>query len=146
MFLTIPCLCVNRYFIIVTLVSINSHWPADYRIGRLPCYGHYLVGIFITGIGWSSLLRPVAHTNSLRTARALPTHTSAVKMGEPTARMILPRQDEQSGTDTLVELLSNGFGSQVSRHGSNAQPMRCSETDNCHRSPTTHFMLLWVPL
>jgi len=34
------------------------------------------------------------------------------------AHMVLPRQDEgKSGADTLVELLSKGFGSQVRRHG-----------------------------
>lgn len=67
-------------------------------------------------------------------------------MEQPIAHMILPRQDGgMSGTDTLVELLSKGFGSEVRRHGTAVQKLSYFETDECHRSPMTPSTLHWEP-
>jgi hypothetical protein len=62
------------------------------------------------------------------------------------AHMVFPRQDEgKSGADTLVELLSKGFGSEVRRHGIALKIMRHIGTNKCHRSPTIPSMLRWEP-
>jgi len=117
LFLILPSLSVNCY----NIVTLFLHYSLLHS--RITGYG----GIFITvatsstssELGLGGLLRsgwwptPICyrhHTTHL--------HISPIMMEPSMAHMVLPRQDEgKSGADTLVELLSKGFGSQVRRHG-----------------------------